>query len=313
MNQDLVSNLGILARYYNKINDNWRKRAYQQAIIAIKGMDTKITTISDIKNIRGIGKSIRNKIKEYLDSGEIRKVEEIKNIISTKHLTTRKDSVIDLFQHIWGVGPIKAAKLYSEGLRTINDVKHNQHLLTRNQKIGLKYYDELLELIPRACVRSFEHAMRSCLTQEFGNTYKLKITGSYRRGHSSSGDIDCLISSETFNLEQMMSVLTSCGLATDSLGMRNEKFMGIVKCQNRKNTHFRLDVEFLPKNEWGSGLLYFTGSKSFNMLMRTNAKRKGLILNQHGLFDKDGNRIHVYSEKEIMHYLGMRFVKPKDR
>jgi DNA polymerase/3'-5' exonuclease PolX len=74
-----------------------------------------------------------------------------------------------------------------------------------------------------------------------------------------------------------------------------------------------MDIEFLPENEFYVGLLYFTGSKSLNIAMRANAKRQGYTLNQHGLFDKKGNRIPVFTEEEIMAELGMSYIEPHKR
>jgi len=63
----------------------------------------------------------------------------------------------------------------------------------------------------------------------------------------------------------------------------------------------------------GAGLLYFTGSKGFNISIRSEARKKGLLLNQHGLFDNKGNRIPAYTEKEIFDALSVKYVPPNFR
>ena len=73
-----------------------------------------------------------------------------------------------------------------------------------------------------------------------------------------------------------------------------------------------MDIEFLPEHEFQAGLLYFTGSKDFNISMRSRAKSLGYVLNQHGLF-KGNERVHVYTEKDIMNQLNMEFVSPLHR
>ena len=70
----------------------------------------------------------------------------------------------------------------------------------------------------------------------------------------------------------------------------------------------------LPEDEWGSGLLWFTGSKTFNIELRYTAKKKGYTLNQHGLFNRDTvERIPIFTEKEILAFLGKNWIPPEKR
>lgn len=314
MNQSLNENLGILVRYYKKVKDAWRQQAYQRAIISIKALDFEITDIKQLKGVKGVGKSIQEKIKEFLETGQIQKVEEVKGHLVQKVHTDKKEAVLEKFQSIWGVGPVKARELYESGMRTVEDVRRNQQALNANQKIGLKYYQDLLKPIPRKYIDIFKLVMKSVIANEYGlNSFRMKIAGSYRRGAQESGDIDCLITSKVFTLPELIPLLVKWGIVTDILSMREEKFMGVVHCPNGQWYHFRMDIEFLPEDEWGSGLLYFTGSKAFNVAMRVDAKKMGYILNQHGLFDKNGNRIPVYTEEELMAAIGMKYVPPERR
>ena len=314
MNETIIENLGILVRYYKNNGDFWRERSYRNAIVSIKSLDFSITDINQIKSVKGIGKTIREKIKEYLDTGQIMKVEEIKKEILTNKKKNDKDSTIELFETIWGIGIVKARELYQDGMRSLEDLEKNKHLLTTNQKIGLKFYKDFLEPIPREYIDCFQLVMKNAFNHAFGvRTYRLEIAGSYRRDSKQSGDIDCLITSKTFNLTQLVDVLKRDNIITDILSMRNEKFMGVAKLPNSKSKHFRLDIEFVPEDQYGSGLLYFTGSKAFNIAMRTDAKKKGYTLNQHGLFNQNGERIPVYSEAEIMAVIGMKYVPPNKR
>ena len=88
--------------------------------------------------------------------------------------------------------------------------------------------------------------------------------------------------------------------------------MGIGHCPDGSRHYFRIDIEFLPEEEWGSGLLYFTGSKEFNVSMRAIAKKRGYVLNQHGLFKKD-RRLPLYREEQFMEFLDIDYVNPENR
>jgi len=315
MNRGILQELGILAKYYKNTGDAWRTQAYQKAIISIRNMDQEITDISQVKGVKGIGKGTLNKIQEYLDTGEIEKVEEVKGKLKELTKKSEKEQVLELFQEVWGIGPAKAKDLYNLGMRSLADLRKNKDLLTKNQRTGLKYYKDLLQKIPRDYIDIFQLAMHTVIAYEFGlDSFRMEIAGSYRRGDAQSRDIDCLITSKKFDLKKLVDVLCRWGMVTDILSMRGEKFMGIAQCPDGKWYHFRLDIEFIPEDEYGSTLLYFTGSKGFNVAMRADAKRQGYTLNQHGLFDiKKGNRIPVFTEREIMEFLGMRYVPPERR
>jgi DNA polymerase/3'-5' exonuclease PolX len=313
MNEGIIQNLEILVQYYKQDGDQWRVKAYSTAIFSIKKLGFEITDIKQIKNVKGIGKGIQSKIKEYLDYGQINKVEELKGKIRKK-VDNTKDTILNLFQGVWGVGPAKANQLYDKGMRNLKDLQKNQQLLNANQLVGLKHYEDLLKPIPREYINIFEIMLRAVIIKEFGpNTFRMQIAGSYRRGKKQSGDIDCLFTSKVFTLKDLVNVLVKWDIVTDILSMRGEKFMGVVHCPSGKWYHFRMDIEFLPEDEWGSGLLYFTGSKEFNTMMRNDAKKMGYTLNQHGLFNKNGDRIRVYTEKEIMSFLGMEYIPPQLR
>jgi DNA polymerase lambda len=55
---------------------------------------------------------------------------------------------ISLFGEVWGIGPATALKLYDKGHRTLDDLRHEDSL-TNAQKLGLKYFDDIRQRIPR--------------------------------------------------------------------------------------------------------------------------------------------------------------------
>jgi DNA polymerase beta len=314
MNQSIIDNLEILERYYSnewkmyrQPKDNFRRLAYSKAIHTIRELKYKITDISQVKKLNGIGKSIFEKIREFLNNGFIKKVEEL-DILP-------KDKIIDSFLKIWGVGPVKAAVLYEKGYRSIESVVKDPNILNRQQIIGLKYYEDLQKKIPRVAITAMKKIIRYILDKEFSRgTYMLKVAGSYRRCRDHSNDIDILLSSKTFCLKEIVYVLQKYDIITDILSMQNEKFMGIARYPIKGEPYLRLDIEFLPEEEIPFGLLYFTGSKDFNKEIRLHAKKLGYTLNQHGLkCNKTGKQIIARNEEEIFKILGIEYLEPKDR
>lgn len=151
---------------------------------------------------------------------------------------------------------------------------------------------------------------------------------------NTSGDIDIIVSSDKFNLNELVETMIKIGLISDVLSMRMQKFMGICSLGYEDNVgkikgpFYRLDIEFLQKEEIASGLLYFTGSKDFNISMRIKAKYKGYLLNEHGLYKKTNEKskgelierdgytyikIPTFCEKDIFEILGMEYMEPSAR
>jgi DNA polymerase beta len=316
--QAIIDNFQILVKYYKQENDTWRVRAYNNAIIALKKLPiSDIRNINQVKNVPNIGKQSLAKINEYLETGEIEKVQEVKKLLvkeTENDETISKNRILGKFSSILGAGEKTAEKWWNSGMRSFEDLQKNKHLLTHQQKIGLKYYNDLQKRIPREYIDTFQVMIRYILAKEIGlDNYKMQVAGSYRRGNSNSGDIDILITSKKTTLRKIVDVLKEWKVITDVISMKDEKFMGIAHCPSGKYFYFHVDIVFLPKEEWGSGLLWFTGSKVFNINMRARAKKMGYTLNQKGLFDQNGDQIKAFTEKEIMYALKMNWVPPEKR
>ena len=76
---------------------------------------------------------------------------------------------------------------------------------------------------------------------------------------------------------------------------------------------------FTPKTEFAFAILYFTGSKIFNTLMRSRAVEMGYTMNEHGIYHfenkKKGKRINkeFLTEKSIFEFLGIEWREPTER
>jgi DNA polymerase/3'-5' exonuclease PolX len=107
--------------------------AYTKASSALKKHPKKITSGEEASKVRGVGKSIAEKIDEFIKYGHMKKLEALTNdeLIRT----------LQLFGAIWGVGPSTAKTWYSQGFRTLEDIK-TKAKLNAQQAIGLKYYED---------------------------------------------------------------------------------------------------------------------------------------------------------------------------
>jgi DNA polymerase (family 10) len=81
-----------------------------------------------------------------------------------------------------------------------------------------------------------------------------------------------------------------------------------------KKSNTQVDLRLVSDYEYGSALLYFTGSKEHNIELRLMAKEKGWKLNEYGLFDeKTEKRLAGNTEDEVYHHLGLQFIPPELR
>ncbi len=76
--------------------------------------------------------------------------------------------------------------------------------------------------------------------------------------------------------------------------------------------NLQVDIRLVPQESYGAALLYFTGSKDFNVKMRRDAITQGYLLNEYGLM-KQGEYVAGQTEEEVFETLGMKYVEPKNR
>ena len=155
----------------------------------------------------------------------------------------------------------------------------NQELLNDVQKTGLKYYEDILQRIPRKEIINY-HAIIANDFNEIANSREtFQIVGSYRRGAKTSGDIDIIIKASTKTYKDFIQSLINRGIIIEILSFGNKKCLCIGKLGSFPAR--RLDFMVTPHKEWAFALMYFTGNKEFNTLMRQQARDMGYSMNEH--------------------------------
>ena len=203
------------------------------------------------------------------------------------------------------------------------------HMLNNHQLLGVKYFHDMSQKIPREEVQKAEHILTATAIH-MNKDIKLSICGSYRRGKAKSGDIDCLITHNDIKtsddlenssvniLASFVLLLSNMNFLLDHLtDYGKTKYMGfcIIKQPGKKTpTARRIDIRFIPYNSYGTSLLYFTGSKKFNTQMRTHALNKGYSLNEYGLKRLTDNVIiSCKTEEEVFTILDYPYKTPTER
>jgi DNA polymerase (family 10) len=76
----------------------------------------------------------------------------------------------------------------------------------------------------------------------------------------------------------------------------------------------QVDLRVVPLESWGAAMIYFTGSKAHNIKIREMAVRKGLKLNEYGLYRAEsGDLIVAQTEEEVYAQLGLPWIPPTMR
>lgn len=228
------------------------------------------------------------------------------------------------------VGPVRAGELVLRSIDSVATLRKrittDSTLLDRQQTIGLRHYEDLLQRIPRSEVAKIEEYVRriveECMPHE---AIKVEVAGSYLRGAQTCGDVDVMLVGVrdvvSKGLETIVRRMCEAGTVTDALMLSSNKFFGVFRL-GPGMAHRRLDLFAVPSEEYAFALLTYTGSGQFNRSMRCLAGRMGYTLSHKGLHHakktktghiKCGPSISCDTEQEIFEHLGMQYVMPTAR
>ncbi|MBE18276.1 MAG: hypothetical protein CMH79_05895 [Nitrospinae bacterium] len=294
---------------YEKINNEiYKANTYLKAISGLKKINHDIElTEENIKNINGIGKSTYDKINEIITTGSCNLYEKIKNIQDPRKL----------FINIHGIGPKKANELVKMGHKTIQDLKNitDENTLTTSQRIGIKYYEDIKQEIPRGEIKKHEELLKYTLNKIDKNA-ELTIAGSYRRNKETSGDIDVLLKAEdNSTYDRFIKRLKYIVYLIEDIAYGRKKYNGISRI-GRNGIGRRIDIMYTKPSEYPFAILYFTGSDDFNKMMRKSILEKGMTINEYSLKDGETKQPinHVFrEEKDIFNYLKIEYIEPWQR
>jgi DNA ligase (NAD+) len=305
-NEEFIDILDKLSNIMLKQGEPFRARAYQKAQETIMSYPEDITNPSQLKGLPGIGETIMEKLNEYVQTGTLAVLER------------EKTNPINILTDVYGIGPKKAKELVDNGIKTIEELRARQdELLNDIQKVGLKYYEQILERIPRSEIEEYKQIFNSVFSRDPKSKYE--IVGSYRRGAQSSGDIDVIITSNSASVyKNFIDELIKQKVIIHVLSRGLSKTLVIAKLPGN-NVARRVDFLYSPPEEFPFAILYFTGSKAFNTVMRQKAVDQGYTLNEHGLSLMEnkvkGQKVEQPFENEqaIFDFLKLEYKTPVER
>jgi len=288
----------------------FRIRAYERAAQNLEGLTEDIETYvreGRLTQIPGIGRDLAQKITEYVTTGRLESFEELKKAIP--------EGILE-FLNIPSVGP-KTAKLLYDALK-IKNVQQLQQAISEGRLKGIpgikeKTIENILrgiELLHKGKER-MNLAQAQRIAEEFLSKLKklpevkeISVAGSLRRRKETVRDIDILVVS--LKPSSVIDSFVHLPMVGEILSQ------GETKSSVRTCEDIQVDCRIVPEKSYGAALLYFTGSKNFNIKIRQFAQGLGLKINEYGVFR--GNRwLAGKTEEEIFRLLKMSYIEPELR
>ena len=308
LNEKYIELMEKMSDIMVKQGEPFRARAYQKAQETIMSYPDDILHPSVLKGKPNIGTTIMEKLEEYVKTGTL------------KVLEREKTNPVNILAEVYGIGPKKAKDLVEDGITTIEQLRQNQQQLNDVQKVGLKYYEDILKRIPRTEIEAYKKIFESAFDKVSTPDSRFEIVGSYRRGAQSSGDIDVIITSINPTVfVKFIDILVQQKIILEILSRGPTKCLVIAKIISSDSAR-RVDFLYTSPEEYPFSVLYFTGSKIFNTVMRHQALQMGVTMNEHGLYHlldngKKGEKVKKVftSEKDIFDYLHIEYKKPEER
>lgn len=304
-----------MAAIYRYLGDRFRAIAYQKAARMISGLTEDVQSYirnETLQELPGIGESIAEKITEFVASGKVKQYEELKEKVP--------HGIMDMM-NIRGFGPKSLQKIH----RTLK-VEKKEDLVRALQEgkvaklkgFGAKKVEGMLRGLKlhktveeRMLLWDALEAGREILAwlRQLPEVKQAELAGSLRRKKDTIGDIDVLVACEKKFRRKIVAHFTSPQFASQ-VTAKGETRAAIIHNASGKQADLRL----VDEDEWGSALLYFTGSKEHNIHLRTIGKEKGYKINEYGLFvTKSEKRIAGKTEEELYGKLGLSYIPPEMR
>jgi DNA polymerase (family 10) len=294
----------------------FRVRAYRNAVRTINDLTqplaAMVETGEDLTELPGIGKDMASHIRELVEWGELSALEKLGEEVPR--------TLTDLIR-LEGVGPKKAKRLWEE--LEVTSVDELEEALEADRVAGLEGFGKKsAEKMARSIQDFRKHQGRFLLSdadilvqplirylEETPGVERIEVAGSYRRRRETVGDIDLLVLWEGDPGELMQ---------------RFQAYPGVVRTEAageaKSRVHLRsglpVDLRIIPRESYGAALHYFSGSKEHNVALRTLGVRRGLKINEYGVFREVGSgggedeRLGGEEERDVFLSVDLPWISP---
>ncbi|HHC08947.1 MAG TPA: DNA polymerase/3'-5' exonuclease PolX [Actinobacteria bacterium] len=299
---------------YEKLEEgsaqSFRVRAYEKAVDAVRslGRDVADLSLEELRAVDGIGDHIARRIRAYVETGRIDRLEELR--------AKYPPGLLELLK-IPGLGPKTVLRLWNElGVATVDDLRRalDEHRVRELPRMSERMEAKLAKAIERLGLHAEEHRfpigealpLAEELVAELRGldaVVEVAYAGSLRRFRDTIGDLDVVVASR--DPATVMAAVRELPQVDELL------LSGETKTSFVATAGMQVDVRVVEPEQYGAALLYFTGSKAHNIRLRQLAIERSWTLNEYALADADtGEVVASRTEEDIYEALGLSFVLP---
>ena len=307
----MLNELVTLTTLEEESSQSFKVRAYEKAKLALEahGRDVTALTASELTAISGIGKSTASKIREFVDTGSVAKLEDLRRRYPPEFVELSR---------IPGLGPKSLKLIRSElGVENLEDLKaalDNQQLRDL-PRMGATSEAKIAKAIDRLGLTGKDRRtpiadalpLAQRLTADLEaleSVTDVQYCGSLRRMSETIGDVDITVAA------------TDPAAVMDAVVDHHEVaeivVHGDTKTSFLTKNGLQVDVRVVEPSQFGAAILYFTGSKAHNIALRQRAIDRGWLLNEYGLLDGD-EVVAGTTEQSIYDALDLPFIPPPMR
>ncbi len=297
-----------------KGDNPFRIRAYQRAAQRIEDLGDELEKVvlkDELTSLAGIGTDLASKIKELFSTGSLEYYHKLKR--------DTPEGLLEML-NIQGLGPKTIKRFYQEfKIDTISKLEKwaREGKLGQLEGIKEKTQNNILkgiELLKQGSLRTpLLYALETAQSflealEKIKEIELIEVAGSLRRRKETVRDIDILVVSKKPSV--VMEKFIKSTLVKEILAKGQTK-VSVIAGEN----NIQVDLRVVEKKSFGSSLLYFTGSKAFNIALRSYAQRKGYKINEYGIFSTKTKEkwLAGKTEKDIFSLLKMSYIAPELR
>jgi len=309
----LLEELATLTELDEGSPNAFRVRAYQNAERAVLTLQEDVAELSanQLAQVKGIGKSIAGRIREFVDTGSIDRLEELR----TKHPASKVElmkipglgpktvqlladelGITDLDGLAAGLEDGSVAELSGLGEKTVENIREGI------EQLGLSSKDQrvpIADALPTA--ERIVAALR-----ELDGVADAAYAGSLRRFAETIGDVDVLVAAD--DADPVTSAFLEHSEVDRLIGSGGTKTSVVTR------DGLQVDLRVVPPESFGAALVYFTGSKAHNIRLRQRALERGWTLNEYALATQDDDEVvAAATEEEVYAALELPWIAPERR
>jgi DNA polymerase (family 10) len=310
-NTEVINLLNEIALLLDLAGESgFKSRAYTQVARQIEGLEGTVAALVEenrLREIKGVGDALEQKITEFVTTGSLPYYQDLKNQFP--------DSLFALFT-IPGLGPKRIKQVYDElDIQSLDalEVACNDGSLEKLKGFGPRMMEKLL----RGVAFAKEHQDESYFDMAYAEARRLvnilsedpsivriEIAGSLRRCKEVVKDVDIIASSA--DPAAVMRRFVEDEYVADVVGHGETKSSVVLR------SGIGADLRVVSDEQFPYALAHFTGSKEHNIVMRQRGKERGLKLNEYGLFDGEENQVCA-DETAIYARLELPLIPPELR